>query len=102
MLGIIVVAYIVTLHKNYWRSLSETRAVTSYLLAITLHDTVYKSQRENLSKSIVMLEAKDPIDLKKQVALRTGELAQRLEKTMTPMVVDRLWKLKSGELKLAS
>jgi hypothetical protein len=97
--GIIVIAYIVTLHKNYWRSLSETRGVTSYLLAMTLHDTVYESQRENLAKFIMMLGAKTPVDLKIQVALRTEELAQRLEKTMTPMVIDRLWKLRSGELK---
>lgn len=99
VLGIIVIAYLMTLQKNYWRSLSETRAVTSYLLAVTLHDTVYKSQRENLAKFIMVLESKNPLDLKIQVALRTEELARRLEETMTPMVIDRLWKLRRGELK---
>lgn len=100
VLGIII-AYAVTLQKIYWRSLSETRAVTNYLLAMTLHSTVYQSQRENLAKFIMMLEAKNPTDLKIQVSLRTEELAQRLEGTMTPIVVDRLWKLRSGELKFA-
>jgi hypothetical protein len=99
VLSIIVIAYMVTLQKNYWRSLSETRAVTSYLLAMTLHDTVYKSQRENLVEFIMMLEAKDPLDLKIQVALRTEELARQLEETTAPVVIDRLWKLRRGELR---
>jgi hypothetical protein len=67
---------------------------------MTLHDEVYKSQRENLSKYITMIEAKDPIDLKRQVALRTQEMVQRVENTVSGMVIERLWKLRAGELKL--
>ena len=95
-LGIIII----NLFAIYWRSLSESRALATYLLAMTLHDAVYKSQRENLAKFIMMLEAKDPIDLKTKMSVRTGEMAQRVENTMTPMVIDRLWKLRTGELKL--
>ncbi len=95
-LGIIIV----NLFNIYWRSLSESRALVNYLLAMTLHDEVYKSQRENLAKFIVMLEAKDPIDVKTKVSIRTGQLAQRVENTMSPMVIERLWKLRTGELKL--
>jgi hypothetical protein len=94
-LGIVIVNLIAI----YRRSLSEGRALTNYLLAMTLHDEVYKSQRENLAKFIMMLEAKDPIDLKIKVSIRTGQLAQRVENTMSPMVIERLWKLRSGELK---
>jgi hypothetical protein len=96
VLGIIIV----TLISIYRRSLSEGRALTNFLLAMTLHDEVYKSQRENLSKYITMIEAKDPIDLKMQVALRTQEMVQRVENTVSGMVIERLWKLRTGELKL--
>jgi len=95
-LGIIIL----TIFNIYWRSLSESRAVTNYLLAVTLHEAVYEAQRENLSKFIMMIEAKDPVDLKTKMSIRTAEMAQRLEKTMSPMVIDRLWKLRTGELKL--
>ncbi len=98
VLGIIIV----TLFSIYWRSLSESRALTNYLLAMTLHETVYNSQRENLAKFIMELEAKDPIDLKTQVSTRTGEMAQRVEKTMSPMVIDRLWKLEDRRVEVVS
>ena len=95
-LGIVIV----TVFSIYWRSLSENRALTTYLLAMTLHETVYQSQRENLAKFIMMIEAKDPLDLKTQMSARTQEMAQRVENTMSPIVIDRLWKLRTGELKL--
>jgi hypothetical protein len=67
---------------------------------MTLNETVYQSQRENLAKFIMMLEAKNPIDLKTQVSSRTEEVAQPAENTLSLMVIDRLWKLRNGELKL--
>jgi hypothetical protein len=102
LIGLLVVLgiTIITLISIYRRSLSEGRALTNFLLAMTLHDEVYKSKRENLSKYITMIEAKDPIDLKMQVALRTQEMVQRVENTVSGMVIERLWKLRAGELKL--
>jgi hypothetical protein len=102
LIGLLVVLgiTIITLISIYRRSLSEGRALTNFLLAMTLHDEVYKSQRENLSKYITMIAAKDPIDLKMQVALRTQEMVQRVENTVSGMVIERLWKLRAGELKL--
>jgi hypothetical protein len=95
-LGIIIV----TLIAIYRRSLREGRALTHYLLAMTLHEAVYQSQRDNLAKFTMNIEAKDPFDLTSKVSLRTQQLVRRVEKMMIPVVLDRLWKLRTDELKL--
>jgi hypothetical protein len=102
LIGVAGVAGIIilTLFNIYWRSLSETRALTTYLLAVTLHEAVYVAQRENLAKFIMTIEPKDRIDLKTQVSLRTHAMVQLAEHQMYPMVIERLWKLRTGELKL--